>query len=164
VLTRAKVTGLSVATNTVLSEAALGELSSMARLLATLRPARATLTYPFPVNGSDATSAPPPSRAISALRGVVDVLERAGVGVAVKGLPACYLGRDARLLQRSHNRWYVDADHQKAQALLFFPTVVAFHKDEVCRFCALDDRCDGFFAAYLHRPGTPPLAPVETVP
>jgi hypothetical protein len=162
-LARATADGFTIVANTVLSEKALGELDATARILANARPARATLTYPFPVNGADATAAPPPQRAVSALRSAVDILERAGVAVAIKGLPACYLGRDARLLGRSHNRWYVDADHQKDRALLFFPTVVAFHKDEVCRFCALDDRCDGFFAAYLHRPGTPPLSPVETV-
>jgi hypothetical protein len=162
-LARATADGFAVVANTVLSEQALGELEATARILASARPAKATLTYPFPVNGADATSAPPPQRAVSALRAAVDTLERAGVAVAIKGLPACYLGSDWRLLARSHNRWYVDADHQKDEALLFFPTVVAFHKDEVCRFCALDDRCDGFFAAYLHRPGTPPLSPVETV-
>ncbi len=162
-LARATADGFAVVANTVLSEQALGELDATARILASVRPARATLTYPFPVNGADATAAPPPQRAVSALRSAVDTLERAGVAVAIKGLPACYLGSDARLLGRSHNRWYVDADHQKDKALLFFPTVVAFHKDEVCRFCALDDRCDGFFAAYLHRPGTPPLSPVEPV-
>lgn len=162
-LSRAIADGFTVVANTVLSEQALGELEAAARILASVRPAKATLTYPFPVNGADATAAPPPQRAVNALRSAVDTLERAGVAVAIKGLPACYLGSDWRLLARSHNRWYVDADHQKDKALLFFPTVVAFHKDEVCRFCALDDRCDGFFAAYLHRPGTPPLSPVEKV-
>lgn len=58
----------------------------------------------------------------------------------------------------------MDADHQQSKALLFFPDVVAFHKDEACRFCRLDTSCDGFFAAYLRRPGFKPLEPVEQGP
>jgi hypothetical protein len=56
----------------------------------------------------------------------------------------------------------VDADHQCDEALLFFPDVVAFHKDEVCRFCPGDSACDGFFATYLRRAGFPPLRPLDT--
>jgi hypothetical protein len=91
---------------------------------------------------------------------VLPKLSDAGVRVAVKGLPACYLGEWKHLAGRTANRWYVDADHQLDRALLFFPDVVAFHKGEACRFCPADGACDGFFATYLRRPGFPPLRPL----
>ena len=161
VLASARAAGLPVSTNTVLTQNALPELAATARALAAARPDDVTFTYPFPVNGDDATNAPPPLRAVAALHDAWTALDAAGVPASVKGLPACFLGPDAHRLRRSQNRWYVDADHQCEKALLFFPDVVAFHKDESCRFCTATDRCDGFFATYLRRPGTPPLRPLE---
>ena len=67
----------------------------------------------------------------------------------------------ARLVRKSQNRWYVDADHQKEAALLFFPGVVTFAKGDVCRFCAADGACDGALPAWAGRPGNPPLRPFE---
>ena len=153
--------GLPVSTNTSLTANALPGLAAAARVLAAARPQSLTFTYPFPINGGDASDIPPPPRAVAALRTALQILDAAELPAAVKGLPACYLGADAHRLRRTANRWYVDADHQRDRALLFFPDVVAFAKDEACRFCTADGACDGFFAAYLRRPGFPPLRPLE---
>jgi hypothetical protein len=162
-LRSAREAGVAVAATTVLSPAALPMLASVARVAA-VGPVRSlTFTFPFPVDGSAASDVPPAARAVAALREVVPAAEAAGLRVAIKGLPLCYLGPLARLSDRTANRWYVDADHQLDRALRFFPDVVAFHKDEQCRFCPLDARCDGFFATYLRRPGFGPLRPVEPV-
>ena len=160
-IAEARAAGLKVATNTSLSANALPGLAAAARLLATARPTSLTFTYPFPINGGDASDVPPPPRAVAALREALQILDAAGLPASVKGLPACYLGSDAHRLRRTVNRWYVDADHQRDKALLFFPDVVSFYKHEVCRFCALDGACDGFFAAFLRRPGFPPLQPQD---
>ncbi len=157
----ATAVGLPVAANTTLTANALPGLSAAARVLASARPSTLTFTYPFPINGGDASDVPLPARAVAALREALMILDAAGLPASVKGLPACYLGNEAGRLRRTANRWYVDADHQKDRALLFFPDVVSFHKDEVCRFCSRDGACDGFFAAYLRRPGFPPLEPTD---
>jgi len=153
--------GLDVATNTTLDAAALPLLSAAARVLRAAGPRWITFTYPFPINGGDSATLPPPPRAVAALRPALRILgDRA---VTIKGLPACLLGEAAAFLRRTSNRWYVDADHQKEAALLFFPKVVSFYKEDVCRFCSADPTCDGFFAAYLRRPGFPPLSPLAAV-
>jgi len=157
----ASKTGIRVAANTVLTANALPALATAARLIAKAAPATMTYTYPFPINGNEATTAPSPPRVLAALTPAINILDAAKVQVQLKGLAACHLGPHAKRLGRTHNRYYVDADHQQNQALLFFPDVVRFHKDESCRFCALDARCDGFFATYLRRPTTPPLKPIE---
>ena len=143
---RARLEGLKVAANTVLTANALPALARAARPLAKAAPNGMTFTYPFPINGNEATSAPNPGRVMSALRPALAVLDSAGVAVQVKGLPACHLGPDAHRLGRTSNRYYVDADHQMKRALVFFPDVVRFHKDDGCRFCVKDDVCDGFFS------------------
>ena len=163
-LSAARAAGLRVAANTTLSTAALPHLTAAARVLAAARPQEVTFTYPFPINGADPTEVPAPARVEVALRGALAILDAAGLPVSIKGLPACLLGREAHRLRRTANRWYVDADHQRESALLFFPDVVAFHKDEICRFCAADERCDGFFSAYLRRPGAAQLQPLDEVP
>jgi hypothetical protein len=152
--------GVRVAVNTVLNGRAVERLAPVARSVLRVLPDEVTFTYPFPVNGDAGGEAPPIPRTLTALREALGILASEGVRPRVKGLPACYLGPDAALLGRSSNRWYVDADHQLGQALLFFPEVVAFHKEEICRFCELDGACDGFFATYLRRPGFPALNPV----
>ena len=162
-IARARNAGLKVAANTVLTANALPSLGRAARPLAKAAPDSMTFTYPFPINGNEATSAPNPGRVMSALRPALAELDRAGVSAQIKGLPACHLGRDAHRLGRTSNRYYVDADHQTTDALVFFPDVVRFHKDDVCRFCTQNEQCDGFFSTYLRRPGFPPLRPVEEV-
>jgi len=160
-ITEARAAGLQVAANTSLTAKSLDTLPTIARVLASAMPSTMTFTYPFPINGSEAANAPPPSRTLAALRPALDLLDTAGVTTYIKGLPACLLSTDAHRLGKTGNRWYVDADHQREQALMFFPDVVSFYKDEACRFCTADDACDGFFATYLRRPGFPPLRPLD---
>jgi hypothetical protein len=160
-ISAAREAGLRVAAVTGLTPSALPSLTAVARVLAAARPAAMTFTYPFPINGNEAADAPLPHRAVTALRPALDILDAAHVPTIIKGLPACHLGSDAHRLGKTGNRWYVDADHQCDEALLFFPDVVAFHKDEVCRFCPADSACDGFFATYLRRAGFPPLRPLD---
>lgn len=153
--------GIAVVANTVLSPHGLRDLVPAARAIAASGAKRAAFTYPFPIGGNTSAHVPPVAAAVAGLQRAVAILERAGVSADIKGLPACYLGDLARLLRRSANRWYVDADHQLDDAVLFFPDVVAFTKSEACRFCALDAQCDGFFATYLRRAGFPALDPVS---
>ncbi len=160
VILACRAAGIPVVANTVLAPSALPLLRAAARAAIAAEVAGFTLTFPFPVDGGQAGAVVPGPRAVAALREVVPGLVDAGVKVAIKGLPICYLGELGGLVRRSANRWYVDADHQLGKALLFFPDVVAFHKAEVCRFCTADARCDGFFATYLRRPGFPPLTPI----
>ena len=153
--------GIEVATNTVLSSNALPAVMAAARVLASARPKAVTFTYPFPISGGATTDIPTPARAMLALQPAIQVLDSAGVESIIKGLPACFLGAHAHRIRRTQNRWYVDADHQHDAALMFFPDVVSFHKDEVCRFCGQNQECDGFFATYLRRPGFPQLKPFD---
>lgn len=153
--------GLPVVANTVLSPTALDELPTVARALAAAQPRGAAFTFPFPIDGNSSVHLPGLSAVLRALDAAVPVLEAAGVNVDIKGLPGCYLGRLSTRIRRSANRWYVDADHQQSEAILFFPGVVSFTKAEGCRFCRLDGQCDGFFATYLRRSGFPALVPVE---
>ena len=152
---------LSVSANTVLTANALAGLTRSARTIGRASPDSVTYTYPFPINGNESTSAPAPPRVMSALRPALQVLERAGIHARIKGLPACHLGADGHRLGKTSNRYYVDADHQCAEAMMFFPDVVRFFKGEACRFCTMDGECDGFFATYLRRPGFPALHPIE---
>ena len=150
--------GLCVCANVVLTTQTTPHIADIAAALVRLTPQQVNLTDPLPTSDRPAT-VPALQDAIAAMTHATTVLEAAGVPVNLKGLPACYLGELARLLRRTNNRWYVDADHQREQALLFFPGVTAFHKDDGCRFCTADRHCDGFFSAYLARPGFPPLSP-----
>ena len=158
----AQAVGIRVAANTVLTANALPSLLRAARPIAKAAPEQMTYTYPFPINGNESSTAPSPGRVLSALVPALAILDRAGVRVQIKGLAACHLEDQAHRLERTHNRYYVDADHQQEQALMFFPDVVRFYKTDACRFCALDGDCDGFFSTYLRRPGFPPLRPVNT--
>jgi len=153
--------GLAVTASTQLSALAIPQLPAVGRVLAAAEPESVVFTYPFPIAGNTASEVPGVRATVQALGRVVPALERAGVRVDLKGLPACYLGDLASRLRRTSNRFYVDADHQCDDALRFFPDVVAFTKTEDCRFCAADSRCDGFFATYLRRSGFPALAPLS---
>jgi hypothetical protein len=119
-----------------------------------------SLSFPFPVAppGPEATT---PARAVAGLHRLLGAWGDAADRVVVKGLPACHLGDASARTRRTGNRWYVDAEHQRGQALLFFPDVVAFARRDACRFCAASERCDGFFDAWLARPDTAPLAPLD---
>lgn len=161
VLTAARAAGLSTIANTLLVGSALSSLAGAARVAARSGVGAMTFTYPFPVDGAASSEAPPPPRVMAVLAELIPPLEAAGVRVAIRGLPSCMLGGLSRLGGRTGNRWYVDADHQLEKALLFFPDVVAFHKGEECRFCTLNERCDGWFATYLRRPAFGRLRAVE---
>ena len=156
----ARARGIRVASNTLLRAPALPHLGDAISHVISLRPDSVTLTHPFP-SGAVPTPPAPLSDVLAALDVALPRLDAAGVPVRIKGLPACHLGLHAGRLGRTANRWYVDAEHQRGGALLFFPDVIAFHKDDTCRFCVADARCDGSFAAWLARPGAPPLRPVE---
>lgn len=158
---RARAAGLALATHSVLSADSLPRLPEIADALRRLRPARHTFSFPFPTDPATVAAAPPPTDAAAALEALLPELLAEGLSLGIKGLPACYLQRTRPLLGLTGNRWYVDADHQRDQALLFFPDVVAFHRADACRFCAAAPRCDGFFAEWLRRPGSPALRPVE---
>ena len=125
----------------------LPRLPGLARGLVAARPARVVLTWPFPGDEEP----PHADRVAAALPEAVGRLDAAGVACGIKGLPACRLGDLGDRLWRSGNRWYVDADHQRDRALLFFPDVVRFARTEECRFCAISDRCDGAPEAWLRR-------------
>lgn len=159
-LRRVHAAGLTVSAHTVLSPSTLPLIEAIARIVISTHTHAITLSFPFPVDGSQSSDVLPAATALQALKQVVPMLQAAGVRVDIKGLPACYLGTFATLLRRTVNRWYVDADHQLAKALMFFPDVVAFYKEEDCRFCTADAQCDGFFATYLRRPNFPPLHPI----
>jgi hypothetical protein len=160
VLAACRDLGLATVANTLLVGSSLSMLPGVARVALQTGVGGLTFSYPFPVDGGQAADAPPPARAVSALRELVPGLQAGGVKAAIRGLPACLLGDLAGLAGRSANRWYVDADHQLGKALFFFPDVVSWSKAESCRFCAVNERCDGWFATYLRRPAFGRLEPV----
>jgi hypothetical protein len=155
----ARAAGVAVDANAPLRAEALASLDEAVGIALAGGAASMTFSYPFPTGGDDAPPSVP--AAVAALAGPAARVESAGVPLAVKGLPACWLGSLGRHARRSANRWYVDADHQKESAMLFFPGVVAFAKADPCRFCAADAACDGYLPAWSGRPGNPPLRPVE---
>jgi hypothetical protein len=156
----ARARGIRVASNTVLRAPALACLDDAISHLIALRPDAVTLTHPFPA-GVDPRALAELEDVRAGLDSALSRLDAAGLPARIKGLPACHLGPHAGRLARTANRWYVDAEHQRGDALLFFPDVVAFHKDDICRYCDADSRCDGTFAEWLARPGAPPLRPLE---
>ena len=102
---------------------------------------------------------------------VVSVLARGSLGElswGIKGLPLCTLvdlpvADLADRVWRTGNRLYVDADHQRSEALLFQPDLVRFVKVDACRFCAVQARCDGVASSWLERGLVGPLTPVDPV-
>ena len=153
--------GVEVVANTVLSLEAVSQLEAVTRRLTRVKPRRASFTFPFPIAGGSSTEVVKAAAVKRALTKAVPALEAAGISVSVKGLPACYLPGYRHVFRKSANRWYVDADHQVEEALLFFPDVVGFSKTDACRFCVVDASCDGFFATYLRREGFPALASIS---
>ena len=145
----------------VLDHAGLAELEHTLDAVAAARPGRVVLTWPL-------LGPPPPTadRVLAKLAGAVAPLDAAGIPYGVKGLPPCAVRRRGAgewvESWRSSNRWYVDADHQCGQALLFFPDVVRFAKADACRFCAVSSRCDGVVAGWLAAGLAGTLVPVTT--
>jgi hypothetical protein len=146
-----------------LEPATADQLSAVLAAVRAARPARVVLTWPFPGSGGPGAEAMAASMLVPKIRAALPALE--GLPWVLKGLPACaltdLLPRHAleAHVWRSANRWYVDAAHQRERALLFLPEVVRFAKREVCRFCALDPRCDGVAEAWLAQGLVGPLVP-----
>jgi len=135
----------------------LADLPRIARHLDPLGSTAMVFTWPFPAHQRAAPRAPAPGEWHTPLSDALAVATR--TPTLVRGLPACHLRSIAGPMRRTSNRWYVDADHQQRDALLFLPDVVVFHKPDACRFCAHDGDCDGFFSEYLDA-GHPPLSPI----
>lgn len=128
-----------------------------AALVAGPPPTRVVFTWPFPPHGSPAA----PEVAVGAIREALPTLRAAGIPVGVKGLAACHLvGVDVDVW-RSANRFYVDAEHQRERALLFFPDVIRFARQDACRFCRLESVCEGVPAAWLARGLAGTLRPMD---
>ena len=102
--------------------------------------------YPFPKN----TESQPlsPQKAIHLLEQLtLNYLKKP----IIKGLPYCLANATHTLFAKTTNRWYVDAQHQREKALLFFPDIACYYKDDQCRFCQHNEECDGFFLEYLKK-------------
>lgn len=120
-------------------------LASLVADVVAAGPGRVVLSWPL---GGD--ELPPLAADVAvALAGPLELLRSANMMHGVKGLAACTLGGLMVRSWRSQNRWYVDAEHQSENALLFFPDVVRFVKTDECRFCARDPLCDGVPAQWL---------------
>jgi len=132
-------------------------LPEMATRLAAATPASVAFTWPFPRAGGPAERAPTPGSWEVPLSSAIEALR--GTRLVIRGLPTCHVSGHADRFRRTSNRWYVDASHQQQEAMLFLPDVVQFTKSDACRFCSMDDRCDGFFQAYIDH-GHPALAPL----
>ena len=121
---------------------------------------RVILTWPFP-----RAEAPVPPTAAEVVRALHEsgVLERSDR--VIKGLPPCTFARTGIsgppiAAGRTRNRWYVDSDHQRGAALLFFPDLVRFARPDSCRVCRWSDRCDGVADAWLALGLAGPLVPL----
>ncbi|MBN2800361.1 MAG: hypothetical protein JXX28_14570 [Deltaproteobacteria bacterium] len=129
-----------------------GPAPALVDALAVARPARVVLTWPFPP-----VEAPPVWAIAERLSAAAWALHQRGVAVGIKGIPLCALGELAGFAARSGNRWYVDAEHQREEALMFFPDVVRFSRSEECRFCRAEPHCDGAPERWLRRGLLPAL-------
>ena len=100
--------------------------------------------YPFPLNRQSSPLSP--QQAIEILEQLAQNCTKTPI---IKGLPYCLAKTKYNLFAKTSNRWYVDAQHQKEKALLFFPDVSCYYKDDQCRSCRHNEECDGFFLEYL---------------
>lgn len=135
-------------------------LSQWEMLTAYLRNWNGTLVsfhYPYP------SQTQPPMHSMEQIKECLRTvqLQCPDLRIHIKGLPLCYLTPLQFPFRQTGNRWYVDSDHQKENALLFLPDVLQFHKVDACRFCRLDGLCDGFFLEHLNNGQYPPLQPPE---
>lgn len=137
----------------------LAEVGAIAAAASGVR--RLVLTWPYP--RGDRFVPPPISAVLGAVRGALPHLAR--IEWTLKGLPACLTADvDPGLVDRSaraSNRWYVDAEHQRERALLFQPDVLQLAKQEACRFCAVDPRCDGVAERWLRGGLVPSFLPIR---
>ncbi|MBL8617402.1 MAG: hypothetical protein JNM72_17465 [Deltaproteobacteria bacterium] len=153
---RAAARGQEVRASLLLEEADLDAIPALGLEVVAAGARGVQLSYPFP----GGPPPPPVPAAAAAAEALLDALP-AEVSASIKGLPACVLRPTsaARASWRTPNRWYVDAHHQRDKAVLFLPEVVRFAKADLCRFCALDSRCDGYFDGAGQMPGLPALRP-----
>lgn len=142
----------------------LGRLDAITGELLARPPTRVVFQWPLP----GPSTPPPPAHAVAiAVRPQVARLAAAGVAVGVKGLPPCVLAPGPVLgswvdhAWRTGNRWYVDADHQKDAALMFFPDLVRLAKVESCRFCEASPACDGVAEDWMRQGLVGPLTPLR---
>ena len=152
-----RAVGVTVVLAVDLRRSILPHLEDVARRLGAAQPAAVVFTWPFPGAVEPAPRAPAPGSWKPALEAPLDALPH--TPTLIRGLPLCHVPGRLQQFRRTTNRWYVDAAHQRADALLFLPDVVQFAKSDACRFCAQDGVCDGFFQPYLDA-GHPPLKPV----
>lgn len=137
---------------------ALPDLPTTIERLIALDPQRVVLSWPFPGPGVEVI---PVQEALSVARSARDGAPR-GAPVVIRGLPACLEpSASTPTSTRTRNRFYVDADHQGADALLFVPDVVQFLKPDSCRACACSPRCDGVPRAWLEAGVMGVLEPVR---
>ena len=104
--------------------------------------------YPFPLLESQHSTTLSPKQCLDLLEKHCRSLHNPPI---IKGLPHCLLDSSFSVHSKTSNRWYVDASHQREKALLFFPDILSFHKDDQCRFCRFTGSCDGFFTIYLEQ-------------
>ena len=109
-------------------------------------------SHPFPLGALPPLS---PSDITKLFKWLDPLLVQMPNRILVKGIPPCLIptlqNPNIQISSKTSNRWYVDAEHQREKALLFFPDVLQFHKDDQCRFCQKDDYCDGFFLEFLQQ-------------
>lgn len=105
-------------------------------------------SYPFPLGTQSSWS---PQDCQNWLIQQQTFLQNLPYAPIIKGLPSCLMQSPFVLHSKTSNRWYVDNAHQQTQALLFFPDITCFYKDDQCRYCRFDQQCDGFFTEYLSR-------------
>jgi hypothetical protein len=136
-----------------LDRTTLGRLGELLEAVAGAAPERVVLTWPYP----PADPPPPAHEVVAALGAAVGALgDRPWT---LKGLPPCLAGPHDGHAARSRNRWYVDAEHQRAAALLFFPDVVRPFKADACRACAREPECDGVARAWVEQGHVAELRP-----
>ncbi len=153
--------GISVVSNLQLDSKVLENMGPVLEVICRVRPQSAVFTHPFPRGVGDTRVLAPLDVVLSGLRAAQCSLKAVGIPWVVKGLPVCWLNGLVARPSRSSNRWYVDAAHQREEALLFFPDVVHMSKAEPCRFCSRNSDCDGFFDEWLARGGYPALKAIE---
>ncbi len=118
-------------------------------------PPRVIFRWPLPGPGVEV---PPLPALLTALLPAVDRLREEGMDARIGGLPACLGGEAPR--RRTRNRFYVDADHQLEEALLFFPDIADFSKSDTCRTCAHTAWCDGVARLWLEQGRVGLLQPI----
>lgn len=148
--------GVHVAVVVLLEEGRLDAVDALLEPLAVQRPDRVVLTWPYPPLGR-----PAPAALAGATCGrALEWLTTRGLSAKVRGLPPCVVPGTEDGVHRSRNRFYVDAAHQRDDALLFHPDIVRFGRQDVCRFCSVADRCEGVPDEWLNRGLVGTLRPI----